>query len=128
MARPPAKELTQRELEVMQVYWKHGELSAADAREKLASSGIDRAYVTIANLVRILVDKRYLKAINNERPFRYQAARSFEDVSANLIGDVLKRVFRGSREKMLVQLMDSRKKLTAKERAFLEQILEEDQS
>jgi len=127
MARPPSKELTERELEVMKVFWKFGELTATAARDKLASTGIDRAYVTIANLVRTLVDKGFLKATNEERPFRYQAMRSFDDVSGNLVGDVLKRVFGGSREKMLVKLMDGRKKLTAKERAFFEQILQEDE-
>src|SRR5436190_4391041 len=32
MPRPAAKELTARELEVMQVYWTRGELTAATAR------------------------------------------------------------------------------------------------
>jgi len=126
MARPPAKELTERELEVMQVLWKLGELSATNARAKLACAGIDRAYVTVANLVRILVDKGFLEATNDERPFRYQPARSFEEVSGNLVGDLVKRLFGGSREKMLVNLLDGRRKLTAKERAFLEQVLHED--
>lgn len=127
MARPPDKELTQRELEVMHLFWKHAELTATEARALLATAGIERAYVTVANLVRILTDKGFLQATNDERPYRYRAIRSFEDVSGNFVGDVLKRVFGGSREKMLVKLMDSRKKLTAPERAFLEQILEEDQ-
>ncbi len=126
MARLPAKELTQRELEVMQIFWKFGELTATDARAKLASTGVDCAYVTVANLVRTLVDKGFLEATNEARPFRYWPVRSFDDVSRTLVGDVLKRVFGGSREKMLVKLMDGRKKLSAKERAFLEQILQED--
>ena len=29
MARPPAKELTDRELQVMQVFWQHGEATAS---------------------------------------------------------------------------------------------------
>ena len=126
MARPAAKELTPRELEVMHIFWKHGELTAADARSKLADVGIDRAYVTVANLVRILVDKGFLAAVNDERPFRYREVRSFEDVSDSLLGDLVKRVFGGSREKLLVQLIGGRKKLTAKERVFLKRILEED--
>ena len=31
MARPRAKELTERELEIMQVFWKHGEMTAVEA-------------------------------------------------------------------------------------------------
>ena len=110
----------------MQVFWKSGELTATDARAHLASTGVDCAYVTVANLVRTLVDKGFLAATNDARPFRYQPIRSFDDVSGTLVGDVLKRVFGGSREKMLVKLMDGRKKLSAKERSFLEQILQGD--
>ena len=128
MARPPAKDLTERELEVMHIFWKDGELTANDARNKLACSGLDLSYVTVANLVRILVNKRCLRAVNDERPFRYRPTRSFEQVAGNLIGDLLARVFDGSREKMLVQLMAKGKKLTTSERAFLEEILQEDES
>ena len=41
MARPPAKDLTERELEVMHVFWKHGEQTAAEARDRLADAGLD---------------------------------------------------------------------------------------
>src|SRR5262245_14828856 len=33
VARPPAKELTERELEVMHVFWKRGESTVAEARD-----------------------------------------------------------------------------------------------
>ncbi|MFK7817692.1 MAG: BlaI/MecI/CopY family transcriptional regulator [Planctomycetaceae bacterium] len=125
MARPVSKELTDRELEVMHTFWKHGEGTAQGARDRLAKTGIDRAYVTIANLIRVLVDKKFLQAINAERPFVYQAIRTFDDVSKSLVGDLVKRVFRGSREQLLVQVLEGRKKLTAKERALLEEILKE---
>lgn len=126
MVRPAAKELTERELEVMHVFWEQGETTATDARELLAKSGVDRAYVTIANLVRILVEKGYLKATNAERPYTYAPARSFDDVSKTFVGELVDRVFQGSREQLLVQLLGKRKKLTPRERQFLEAILEED--
>ena len=124
MARPAAKDLTERELEVMHVFWNRGEGTAAEARDHLAASGRDRAYTTIATLVRILHDKGFLEPTNTERPFRYRPVRSYEEVSSRLLGDVLQRVFRGSREQLLVRLMEQRK-LTAKERAVLVEILKE---
>ncbi len=127
MARPAAKELTQRELEVMHVFWKRGELTAQDARDHLADQGIDRAYVTVANLVRILVEKGFLEQTNEERPFQYRPVRAFKDVSRNLVRELVQRVFLGSREELLVQVLGQRK-LTAKERAVLEQILKEQES
>ena len=124
MARPPARELTERELEVMHVFWKLPEATAAEVRDRLATLGLDRAYTTIATLVRILHEKRFLEQVNEERPFRYRAARSYEEVSGRLLGDVIRRVFQGSREHLLVRLVEQRK-LTAKEKAVLQEILKE---
>lgn len=124
MGRPPAKDLTERELEVMHVFWRHGEATAAETRDRLAASGLDRTYTTIANLIRGLADKGFLRQLNEERPFCYKAARSYEDVSRRLLGDLLQRVFRGSRAQLLKQLVEQRT-LTDEERGLLERILKE---
>jgi BlaI family penicillinase repressor len=124
MARPPAKELTERELEIMHVFWDRGELTVADVRDDLADSGRDLAYTTVATLVRILTEKMFLEQTHAERPFRFSPVRSFEDVSGRLLGDMIRKVFGGSREELLVRLMEH-KKLSAKERAVLQEILKE---
>ena len=126
MVRPAAKELTERELQVMHVFWKQGELSASEVRDHLAKQDIDLAYVTVANLVRLLVEKGYLEQTNDERPFQYRPVRAFPEVSRSLVRELVERVFHGSREELLVQLL-GQKKLTAKERAVLLQILKEQQ-
>jgi predicted transcriptional regulator len=124
MARPKAKELTERELEVMQAFWRTGETTAADVRDALAKEGRDLAYTTVATLVRILCDKGFLVQTNEERPFTYKPARSFDDVSGNLVWDLVERLFGGKREQLLVRLLEE-KKLTAKERAMIEEVLKE---
>ena len=124
MARPAAKELTERELVVMQVFWKHGEITAREARDQLARASVDRAYTTVATLIRILTEKGFLKQTTNQRPYGYRAVRSYEDVSRRLLSDLVDRVFHGSREQLILRLMEH-KKLSAKERARLEQILRE---
>ena len=124
MARPQAKELTERELEVMHVFWARGGLTAAEARDELAKGSRDLAYTTVATQVRILVDKGFLVATNDDRPFRYRACRTYEDVSRRLLGDLLDRVFRGSREQLLVRLMEQ-DALSIEERARLTEILRE---
>lgn len=124
MARPAAKDLTDRELEVMHCFWRHGEQTAAEARDRLAASGPDLTYPTVANLVRGLHERGFVEAANGERPFRYRPSRSYEDVSGRLLGDVVRRVFGGSREELLLRLVGQRK-LTAQERSVLEAILKE---
>ncbi|WP_406693408.1 BlaI/MecI/CopY family transcriptional regulator [Singulisphaera sp. Ch08] len=126
MARPPAKELTERELQLMHLFWNRGETpaTAAEIRDALAASGLDLAYTTVATVVRILVDKGFLRQTNDDRPFLYVAARSYEEVSRSLLGEVLDRVFRGSREILLVRLLEQ-ERLSERERDRLRAILDE---
>jgi predicted transcriptional regulator len=109
----------------MHIFWRHGPATAAAARDRLADGGPNLAYTTVATLVRILADKDFLRPLNDERPFVYEARQSYEDVSGRLLGDVIERVFGGSREELLLRLV-GQGKLTAEERAALEALLEED--
>jgi BlaI family transcriptional regulator, penicillinase repressor len=125
MTRPAARDLTERELEVMHVYWRHGPLTASAARDLLAQDDRILTYTTVANLVRILHEKSFLEQTNEDRPFVYAPARSYEEVSGRLLGDVVERVFRGSREQLLLRLLGTRQ-LSSGERDFLENLLKEE--
>ena len=73
MARPRATELTERELEIMQVFWKGRRIDGRrGSRTHWPRLGRDLAYTTVATLVRILTDKDFVKQTNDERPFRYR--------------------------------------------------------
>lgn len=122
MARPAAKELTERELEIMHVFWRSGERTVQEVRDELAAAGLDRAYTTVATLVRILDEKGFLTKTNQERPFRFRPARTYEEVSGRLLGDLVDKVFGGSSELLLVRLMEQQR-LSAKERSLLEAVL-----
>ena len=108
MVRPRAKQLTQRELEVMHVFWDAGQATATEARERLAANDRKLAYTTVANLIRILCNKKFLKQTNTERPVRYRPLRSFEEVSRNMLNDLIERVFHGSYEQLILRLLESR--------------------
>lgn len=122
MVRPKATELTSRELAVMHIFWRCTECTAEEARNELEMNGEALAYATVANVVRGLAEKGVLEQVNNDRPYRFRATRSFSDVSTNLIGDLISRVFSGSRESMLVHLF-SQTGLTESERTFLADLL-----
>ncbi len=126
MARPKAKELTERELEVMHVFWERGESTAPEVREALAAQGRDLAYTTVATLVRILHEKGFLQQTVEERPFRFRPARSYEDVSGSLLGDLIDRVFAGSKMQLLMRLFEQ-EKLSPQEQARLREILKSTQ-
>ena len=124
MARPKAQELTERELEIMHLFWDTGKMTVAEVRVGLEQGGRSLAYTTVATLVKILSDKGFVEQVNDARPFIFEPSRSFEDVSKNLLSDMITRVFGGSREQLLVRLMDQ-KRLNKSERELLESILKE---
>ncbi|MCA9074490.1 MAG: BlaI/MecI/CopY family transcriptional regulator [Planctomycetaceae bacterium] len=124
MARPKAPELTERELEIMQVFWDVGPQTAQEVRDELEARGRDLAYTTVATLIRILTEKGFVEQTNEERPFIYEPIHSFDEVSQSLVNHLLSRVFDGSREKLLVSLF-GKQRLNKKERALLEDILRE---
>ena len=127
MARPAAKELTERELEIMHVFWEQGVQTAADIRDKLCVQGRDLAYTTVATLVRILNEKGFLIQTNDQRPFLFKPARPFEEVSKSMIGDMVDRLFGGSREQLLLRMFDGGK-MTRKEREAIENLLRDKKS
>jgi BlaI family transcriptional regulator, penicillinase repressor len=124
MARPRARELTERELELMHVFWNRGESTVAEVRDDLAAAGRDLAYTTVATLVRILTEKGFPEQTTDERPFRYRPLRTFDEVAGSLVGDLVDRVLRGSRAQLLIRLL-GQERLTKKERDLLREILKE---
>lgn len=125
MARPKATELTERELEIMQVFWRRDEsITIADVQQELGDEKRDLAYTTVATLVRILVNKGFLEQTTDRRPHEFSHTRTHEEVSGRLLKDLVQRVFGGSAEALLQRLMEDQE-LTAKERKRLEALVQD---
>lgn len=125
MVRPKSSELTDRELAVMQVFWRNDEATAEAIRKQLNDERDEQlAYTTVANVIRGLLDKNFLELTFHERPYRYRYARTFEDVSNRLVGNFLQKLFEGSREAMLVNIL-KQKKLSQSERELLQEVLQD---
>ena len=124
MNRPAAEQLTERELEVMHVFWAHGELTAQAARDRLESEGRALTYTTVATLCKILWEKEFLDRLGDARPFSFIAAKSFDEVSGHLVTDLIRKVFQGSREQLLLHIIGNQR-LSAKKRKMLEHFMQE---
>lgn len=119
-----AERLTERELEVMHVFWNGGELTAHQARDRLEEEGRSLTYTTVANLCRVLQEKGFLERLGKTRPFTFRQAKSFGEVSSSLVGDLVCKLFRGSREQLILQLL-SPQKLSRKKQKLLDELLSE---
>ena len=125
MNRPSADALTERELEVMHVFWAKGQQSAQDARDELELRGRNLTYTTVATLCKILWEKKFLERIGDSRPFEFMSAKSFQEVSKHLVSDLIQRVFQGSREQLLLNVIGN-KKLSKQKLKLLEDLLRDD--
>jgi BlaI family transcriptional regulator, penicillinase repressor len=97
--------LTPLELRVMQVLWKHGAATVAEVQSQLEG---ELAYTTVQTMLNVLVRKGKAKRQQEGRAFRYEAAVSRERATGSAVGDLVRRMFGGSPEALLMAMVDSR--------------------
>ncbi len=88
--------LTKGEEEVMQAIWEIGRGSAGDVREVLAKAGNEAKPTTVSTVLRILVDKGFLKFEAFGRTYVYEPAVAKTDYSASRLTSFIERFFGGS--------------------------------
>jgi predicted transcriptional regulator len=111
---------TDRELDVMSVLWDRGSATVAEVRVRLA----DRlAYTTVLTVLRILERKGYVGHTDEGRAHRYQPLVKREAAGRNALRRLVDKVFRGSPELLITQLV-SDKDLSDDELRRLRRLLE----
>jgi BlaI family penicillinase repressor len=115
----PNESLTPLELEIMQVLWEQGECTVSDVQPKLQAQ---LAYTTVQTMLNVLLRKKKVKRVQDGRAFRYRPVVSRERAHGSALNDLVKRMFGGSSEALLVALVDTRQ-ITAEELARIAQRL-----
>lgn len=95
-------QFTRRELDVMAVLW---EMSAATVREVQERLEPDLAYTTVLTLLRTLEAKGYVAHTQQGRAFRYHPLVESREAGATALRQLVSKVFRGSPELLLTQLV-----------------------
>jgi predicted transcriptional regulator len=124
MARRPAKTLTERELEIMQVIWALGEARLGEVQEALNKHGEPVAASTVATQLNLLVHKGYLTQTGRSGRSVYAPTCTQEEATKNLLDDFLERVGLGRGPGFLIRMLKN-ERLSADDRAALEEILRE---
>jgi len=113
----PRATLAPQELEIMKVVWARRSATVRDVYEELR--GRRRvAYTTVMTMMNILERKGHLKKRAEGRSFVYQPARPKRQVVKAMVREFLDRVFGGSAEPLLMQLVQDRR-LTERDLADL---------
>jgi BlaI family penicillinase repressor len=98
------KSLTPLELEIMQVLWSRGPSTAAEVVPELKG---ELAYNTVGTMMQVLLRKGKVKRVAEGRAYRYRATVTHERAAGSAIGDLIKRMFGGSAEAMLLAMVDA---------------------
>jgi predicted transcriptional regulator len=125
MARRPSKNLTQRELEIMQVLWTLGPARLGEIQDALNQRGGGSvAPSTVATQLNLLIHKGYVSQTGRHGRSLYAPTRSREEATRSLLDDFLARVGLGRAPAFLIQLLKD-EPLTAADRAALQAIMRE---
>lgn len=103
--------LTPLELEIMQVLWEHGASTVSEVIPKLKA---ELAYTTVQTMLMVLLRKGKVKRTQEGRAFRYRPVVSRERASGSAVEDLVRRMFGGSAEALLMAMVDTRQ-ISAKE-------------
>ena len=103
--------LTPLELKIMQVLWSRGPSKVAEVQDALQP---ELAYTTVQTMLNILLRKGGVKRTQEGRAFRYRAVVSRKGASGGAVQDLVRRMFGGSAEALVMTMVDARQ-ISAKE-------------
>jgi BlaI family transcriptional regulator, penicillinase repressor len=112
---------TDRELDVMSALWQLGNGTVAEVREAL---GEEVGYTTVLKILQILEEKGAVRHESEGRAYRYHPVVAAEEAGGPALRRVLDKIFLGSAESLLANLVDERD-LTAAEIHRMQQLLDE---
>jgi len=119
---------TERELDIMSVLWRLGSGSVSEVRKILGESV---GYTTILKILQILEEKGAVRHEAEGRAYRYFPVVESEVAGGNALSRILDKIFGGSAELLLTQLVSDRtidSSELARMRKLLDEMSEEEES
>jgi predicted transcriptional regulator len=96
---------TDRELDVMGVLWERGPSTVAEVKEALTD---ELAYTTVLTVLRVLQAKVHVAYEEEGRAYRYHALVRREQAGKSALKRMVRKLFQGSPELLLTQLVSDR--------------------
>jgi len=121
MARRNEKLLTNLELRLMNIVWKKGRATVRDVLKALPRRK-PLAYSTVLTVMRILERKGFLRHDTVNRTYVYEPIVTREEVIRSTVRDVANRLFDGSAELLMVNVLE-KEALSIEELRRLKQLI-----
>ena len=112
---------TDRELDIMSILWRQGGATVAEVRDLLPDA---LAYTSVLSALQTLEEKGYVGHDSEGRAYRYYPMVAVEEAGESALGRVLDKIFQGSAESLLAQLVSDRT-IPPEELKRMRQMLEE---
>jgi len=100
-------QLTPLELDLMQVLWETGPATVQTVQERLAAKR-ELAYTTVQTMLNVLLRKKRVSRSLKGRAYHYRPALSQRQASRHAVTDLLDRMFDGSAERLVLNLIEER--------------------
>ena len=98
-------QFTDRELDIMGVLWDLGSATVAEVQERLPDP---LAYTTVLTILRTLEEKGHVRHEEEGRAYRYIPKVDREAAGRSALRRLVRKVFKGSPELLLTQLVSDR--------------------
>lgn len=95
---------TEAELSILRVLWARGPLTVRDVHERL---GVSTSYTTTLKLFQNMTGKRLVRRDTAQRQHVYEAAVEENDTLTAVAGDLVDRLFNGSRTEFVLRALGS---------------------
>lgn len=105
MARQKSDLLTNVELEFMKTLWDIGTGSVRDVMDALANPS-QRAYTSVATVLKILHEKGYIASEKRERALVYRPVLAREDYEARSLRSLSRALFDGTPSALVARLVE----------------------
>ena len=111
MGTPNPGSPTGLELEILKILWDCSPMTVREIRDTLdETAGRPLAHTTVITMLSTMVDKQQIEKLApiQGKAFRFAPLVQRNDVSGNMVGDLVERVFDGSAEALMQRLFDVR--------------------
>ena len=108
MARPASQQLTEVELQVLQILWDQGPSPVRVIHAELSKLR-DTNYSTTVKMLSVMLDKSLVKRNESERPHVYSAVVTRQRAQKRMLGHVIEQLYDGSATSLVLQALSSKK-------------------
>ncbi len=115
-------QLTTLELEIMKILWENGSANVQTVQQQLER---ELAYTTVQTMLNVLHRKGKVERDLSDKAYIYHPIVSRREVVKQTIGDLINRLFDGSAESLVMEMVET-KHLTAEKLSRLNALIEKE--